>query len=152
MEGEKSVDSVLVLTRDPTRRVLTILKPSSEVRSRLFPPLDLIMSSVDAPNSSLALGSSAISALPRAHVQKNVQAEEIELSETNARLTVPELQKRSVVEVDVSERSKSFTLRARIQFLSLCWTFFLMGWSDSSTGPLLPRIQSTYHVLCSLSV
>jgi hypothetical protein len=151
MEREKSADPVLVLTRDPTRRVLTILKPSSEVRSRLS-LLDLIMSSVDAPNSSLALGSSAISALPRAYVQKNVQAEEIELSETNARLTVPEQQKRSVVEVDVSERSKSFTLRARIQFLSLCWTFFLMGWSDSSTGPLLPRIQSTYHVLCSLSV
>jgi hypothetical protein len=147
------IQSILVLTRDPTRRVLTILKPSSEVRSRFSPPLHLIMSSVDAPNSSLALGSSAISALPRVHVQKNVQAEEIELSEANARPTAPEQQqKRSVVEVDVSERSKSFTLRARIQFLSLCWTFFLMGWSDSSTGPLLPRIQSTYHVLCSLSV
>ncbi|PPQ65344.1 hypothetical protein CVT26_000057 [Gymnopilus dilepis] len=35
---------------------------------------------------------------------------------------------------------------ARIQFLSLCWTLFLAGWNDGSTGPLLPRIQEVYHV------
>ncbi|KAH9973883.1 major facilitator superfamily domain-containing protein [Lactifluus volemus] len=37
-------------------------------------------------------------------------------------------------------------LKARIQFFSLCWSLSLLGWSDSSTGPLLPRIQSYYHV------
>ncbi len=36
--------------------------------------------------------------------------------------------------------------RERIQFLSLCWTIFLVGWNDGSTGPLLPRIQSVYGV------
>ena len=36
---------------------------------------------------------------------------------------------------------------ARIQFLSLCWTLFLAGWNDGSTGPLLPRIQEVYHVI-----
>jgi len=108
------------------------------------------MSSVDVPNSSLALGS----ALAHTHVhsiqyvQESVQAEEIELSEANARPMPPEQQKGSVVEVlDVSKTSKPFTLRARIQFFSLCWTIFLAGWSDGSTGPLLPRIQSDYHVL-----
>ncbi|KAF8903921.1 MFS general substrate transporter [Gymnopilus junonius] len=35
---------------------------------------------------------------------------------------------------------------ARIQFLSLCWTLFLAGWNDGTTGPLLPRIQDVYHV------
>jgi len=33
-----------------------------------------------------------------------------------------------------------------IQFIALCWTLSLTGWNDGSTGPLLPRIQDTYHV------
>ncbi|KAH9899251.1 MFS general substrate transporter [Cubamyces lactineus] len=36
--------------------------------------------------------------------------------------------------------------KARIQFMTLCWTLFLAGWNDGTTGPLLPRIQSVYHV------
>ena len=127
--------------RDPTRRVLTILKPSSEVRSSLLRiRYDTMLSSVDVPNSSLVLGMSASSVSSHGHVQyvqKNPQAEEIELSEV----------KRSVVEAE-SKTSKRPTLRARIQFFSLCWTLFLAGWSDASTGPLLPRIQRTYHVPC----
>ncbi|RPD61356.1 MFS general substrate transporter [Lentinus tigrinus ALCF2SS1-6] len=35
---------------------------------------------------------------------------------------------------------------ARIQFATLCWTLFLAGWNDGTTGPLLPRIQKVYHV------
>ncbi|PFH48670.1 hypothetical protein AMATHDRAFT_64868 [Amanita thiersii Skay4041] len=35
---------------------------------------------------------------------------------------------------------------AQIQFMTLCWALFLLGWSDASTGPLLPRIQNVYHV------
>jgi len=35
---------------------------------------------------------------------------------------------------------------ARIQFLTLCWTLFLIGWNDSSTGPLIPRIREHYNV------
>lgn len=34
---------------------------------------------------------------------------------------------------------------ARIQFMALCWTLFLLGWNDGSTGPLLPRIQEVYN-------
>ena len=37
---------------------------------------------------------------------------------------------------------------ARIQFATLCWTLFLAGWNDGTTGPLLPRIQRVYHVCC----
>ena len=36
--------------------------------------------------------------------------------------------------------------KRRIQFATLCWCFVLEGWNDGSTGPLLPRIQDTYHV------
>ena len=35
---------------------------------------------------------------------------------------------------------------ARIQFLALCWSLFLMGWFSGSTGPLLPSIQKSYDV------
>ena len=35
---------------------------------------------------------------------------------------------------------------ARAQFLALCWALFVVGWTDGSTGPLLPRIQNFYNV------
>ena len=35
---------------------------------------------------------------------------------------------------------------ARAQFLALCWALFVIGWTDGSTGPLLPRIQNVYGV------
>ena len=37
-------------------------------------------------------------------------------------------------------------VRANIQFISLCYSLFLAGWNDGTTGPLLPRIQEVYHV------
>ncbi|KZP08220.1 MFS general substrate transporter [Athelia psychrophila] len=33
-----------------------------------------------------------------------------------------------------------------VQFASLCFSLFLAGWNDGTTGPLLPRIQEVYHV------
>lgn len=42
-------------------------------------------------------------------------------------------------------------LKARIQFATLCWSLFMAGWNDGTTGPLLPRIQSVYHVRHLLS-
>ena len=35
---------------------------------------------------------------------------------------------------------------ARAQFLALCWAIVVIGWTDGSTGPLLPRIQKFYDV------
>jgi hypothetical protein len=35
---------------------------------------------------------------------------------------------------------------AHVQYLTLLWSLFLAGWNDGTTGPLLPRIQSNYHV------
>jgi hypothetical protein len=35
---------------------------------------------------------------------------------------------------------------ARVQFLALCWTMFVIGWTSGSTGSLLPRIQIFYDV------
>ena len=39
---------------------------------------------------------------------------------------------------------------ARSQFLALCLSMFVIGWTDGSTGPLLPRIQIFYSVSGSM--
>lgn len=102
------------------------------------------MSSVDAPNSSLAPDTSVPHAPTDSvlSVHRNIHAEEIELSEVNAQPP----QEKSNLDVHVSQTNKSSKFRERIQFFSLCWAIFLSGWCDSSTGPLLPRIQNSYHV------
>ncbi|KAI0716684.1 MFS general substrate transporter [Earliella scabrosa] len=46
----------------------------------------------------------------------------------------------------VSASTPASRRKARIQFMTLCWSLFLAGWNDGSTGPLLPRIQNVYHV------
>nr|VWO96590.1 Major facilitator superfamily transporter [Ganoderma boninense] len=45
----------------------------------------------------------------------------------------------------VSASTPAMRRKARIQFITLCWTLFLAGWNDGTTGPLLPRIQIVYH-------
>lgn len=40
--------------------------------------------------------------------------------------------------------------QAMLCFAALCWCFFLVGWNDGSTGPLLPTIQRHYDVRYSL--
>ncbi|OBZ67359.1 Bypass of stop codon protein 6 [Grifola frondosa] len=46
----------------------------------------------------------------------------------------------------VSASTPASRRKAHIQFATLCWTLYLAGWNDGTTGPLLPRIQSVYHV------
>ena len=59
-------------------------------------------------------------------------------------LLLPELtQITSTSNLPLSPRQKRNSL---IQFLVLCWSVWLMGWNDGSTGPLLPRIQHNYQV------
>ncbi|KAI0032855.1 MFS general substrate transporter [Vararia minispora EC-137] len=35
---------------------------------------------------------------------------------------------------------------ANAQYAALCWSLFMAGWNDGTTGPLLPRIREVYHV------
>ena len=46
----------------------------------------------------------------------------------------------------VNVPSKQEANVARAQFLAICWSMFVAGWTNSSTGPLLPRIQLFYDV------
>ncbi|KXN81657.1 Bypass of stop codon protein 6 [Leucoagaricus sp. SymC.cos] len=43
-------------------------------------------------------------------------------------------------------RTKKQKAIEKIHFSALCWSIFLAGWNDGTTGPLLPRIQEVYHV------
>ena len=36
--------------------------------------------------------------------------------------------------------------KTNIHFAAMCWSLFMAGWNDGTTGPLLPRIQDVYHV------
>ena len=46
--------------------------------------------------------------------------------------------------------SKKQERKARVQFLALCWSLFVLGWTDGTIGPLLPRIQKVYDVSLAL--
>jgi len=48
--------------------------------------------------------------------------------------------------ISTSVKRRNEKLLSRLQFLTLCWTLFLIGWNDSSTGPLIPRIREFYGV------
>ena len=49
-------------------------------------------------------------------------------------------------EVDTRAVTKSMKRKAWIQFAALCWSIFICGWNDGTTGPLIPRLQEVYHV------
>jgi fucose permease len=64
----------------------------------------------------------------------------LENIEMKGRATTAETAAPSVV------KTNTHRVRARIQFTTLCYSLFLAGWNDGTTGPLLPRIQEVYHV------
>jgi len=37
-------------------------------------------------------------------------------------------------------------LAAKWQIVTLCWSFYLVGWGDGTVGPLIPPIQAEYGV------
>lgn len=45
-----------------------------------------------------------------------------------------------------AETARRHRMNSMIQFAAICWAFFLEGWNDGTTGPLLPTIRSYYHV------
>jgi len=61
----------------------------------------------------------------------------------------------SISDFDPKAKTKRQRLLARVQFASLCWSMYVAGWNDGTTGPLLPRIQKVYGVsgfdACSIS-
>jgi len=50
------------------------------------------------------------------------------------------------------EQLQAYAVKERLQFATLCFTLFLAGWNDGSSGPLLPRIQNVYSVGIALGL
>lgn len=74
-------------------------------------------------------------------VQVNEDSNDLELTDRGGKTS-----ETSAQTVPVPPKSNVYRTRARIQFASVCFSLFLLGWNDGSTGPLLPRIQQVYHV------
>jgi hypothetical protein len=49
-----------------------------------------------------------------------------------------------------AEQTKAQKRTELIRFLTLLYSFFLLGWQDGSMGPLLPTIRSHYKVIIIL--
>ncbi len=56
------------------------------------------------------------------------------------------------LEADLPQEDTPKDYRVHVQFAALCWSMFLAGWNDGTTGPLLPRIQEVYNVRNTLSM
>ncbi|KAI0265899.1 MFS general substrate transporter [Gloeopeniophorella convolvens] len=69
--------------------------------------------------------------------------ENIALAELTRRSTTDEL---GLPSTQTSPASQSIKWRTRLHLATFCLTMFLLGWNDGSLGPLIPRIQSAYHV------
>ncbi|EPQ52111.1 MFS general substrate transporter [Gloeophyllum trabeum ATCC 11539] len=59
---------------------------------------------------------------------------------------VPSVLTPSVRSAGEVEYSRKYVRNGWIHFAALCWCFFLQGWNDGTTGPLIPAIQEHYHV------
>lgn len=100
----------------------------------------IVSTSVDIPRASLQVNSSA-----------GHEPAQIELAELGRRESSKSVRISTGPSTPPSEPlSKSELWKGRIQFAALCWTLFLAGWNDGTTGPLLDRIQAVYHVITTV--
>ena len=51
-----------------------------------------------------------------------------------------------LIQCNVKVSTKEESNVARAQVLALCWSMFVLGWTNRLTGPLLLRIQNFYDV------
>ena len=94
------------------------------------------------------LSTMLFSSNPKAHPQPStsgVEINEAESLEMKDRTLTTNKEPATPSTASVSN-TRAHRVRANIQFTSLCYSLFLAGWNDGTTGPLLPRIQQVYHV------
>lgn len=125
---------------------------ATELEPHSSPPVDLkSASAVDLHSGGIYLNQPNYSSNGLAR-KSDKEPEELELTERTADPSAASsaLGATAGQEVDpatmVDPSLPSTKLRERIQFFSLCYAMFLLGWNDGTTGPLLPRIQEVYHV------
>lgn len=43
-------------------------------------------------------------------------------------------------------KTRKQTVVSNVQFASACWSLFIIGWNDGTTGPLIPRMREEYEI------
>ncbi|KZS91214.1 MFS general substrate transporter [Sistotremastrum niveocremeum HHB9708] len=120
-------------------RDITVPATAITVLSRL-PSLDRL--SAGKPVTS---HTSALQSRTRVNEQDIGVAEDIELSEMSRPAASRSTTATSRVPLVQGPTPKQKRL-LHIHFAAVCFSFFLMGWNDGATGPLLPTIQRFYKV------
>ncbi|KAF9051744.1 MFS general substrate transporter [Panaeolus papilionaceus] len=91
----------------------------------------------------------SLRSIPRSHQSKGSRNENgfgyppTQALGSNAAITNDVAGKSSEILPVLTSKQK---ILARVQFAALCWTLFVAGWNDGTTGPLLSRIQEVYGV------
>lgn len=79
-------------------------------------------------------------------VLEDVHLKSRSVTETNTKVVVPATHHRAPAVESEGSLSKSYRREANLQLAAVCWSFFLGGWNDGTTGPLVPVIQESYHI------
>ncbi|TEB34190.1 MFS general substrate transporter [Coprinellus micaceus] len=95
-------------------------------------------------NSSSSNGK-APSAIPESQIPTRICTPTKEMKEKDVDTqTLPAASGRcSPKRYDLTRRQR---LISRFQYGTLCYTLFIVGWNDGSTGPLIPRMREVYNV------
>lgn len=80
---------------------------------------------------------------PTTSFASNSRSEVERAAAENSTVTVQSIRSSLVEDIDITNAKRR---KYYLQFVTLCWTYFLTGWNDGTIGPLLPRIQRVYHV------
>ena len=124
------IDTVLIRTRDVNLTPDSTMSTTTNVAVKALPntgSLSLHPRSLQTQPSTSAVGLNGM--------LKNIEMKD--------RTVTTETAAPSTASVS---NTNAHRVRANIQFISLCYSLFLAGWNDGTTGPLLPRIQEVYHV------
>ena len=131
-----------------SRRQIRVLRPRLPVLKLKVERSPMIASqtyhTMDIPLTSLPQNTAATSSANAVHRKQPVP---VAASEDMTVITlediVPTLPNR---EVDTRAVTSAMRRKAWVQFAALCWSIFICGWNDDTTGPLIPRLQEVYRV------
>lgn len=77
---------------------------------------------------------------------KSIELQDMQKSEDDVKQleagALPSTAAHSISQTD----ARMLRRKTNIHFAAMCWSLFMAGWNDGTTGPLLPRMQEVYHV------
>ncbi|KIY70510.1 MFS general substrate transporter [Cylindrobasidium torrendii FP15055 ss-10] len=97
--------------------------------------------------SAVRLESSATMSYKEGHTEPSTPAYEFKKTPFNESVSPVELKDTPTLHnVPDAATKKKHTRTSNIHFIAVTFAFFLSGWQDGTTGPLLPVMQTHYHI------